>query len=83
MARLTPHGGAPPALPGGGPALAGPHGRYAVAAALVYRRLSLEVLITVAWLVCHHLAARRQGRTPARRAVASCEMPPASRGATY
>ena len=46
-------------------ASAGLHGRYAVAAALVYRSLSLKVLITAAWLIYHHAAGRRRGRTPA------------------
>jgi putative heme transporter len=41
-------------------ATAGLHGKYAVAAALAYRSISLKVLITVAWLIYHHVAGRRR-----------------------
>jgi putative heme transporter len=44
-------------------ATAGLHGRYAVAAALVYRSISLKVLITMAWLIYHHVV-RRRGYAP-------------------
>jgi putative heme transporter len=42
-------------------ATAGLHGKYAVAAALVYRSISLKVLITVVWLIYHRVARRRRG----------------------
>jgi uncharacterized membrane protein YbhN (UPF0104 family) len=42
-------------------ATAGLRGKYAVAAALVYRIISLKVLITVAWLTCHHMVSRLRG----------------------
>jgi putative heme transporter len=42
-------------------ATAGLHGKYAVAAALVYRIISLKVLITVVWLICHHMVSRLRG----------------------
>ena len=45
-------------------ATAGLHGKYAVAAALVYRSISLKVLITVAWLIYHHMAGRRREYAP-------------------
>jgi putative heme transporter len=45
-------------------ATAGLHGTYAVAAALVYRSISLKVLITVVWLIYHHAAGRRRGNAP-------------------
>jgi uncharacterized membrane protein YbhN (UPF0104 family) len=45
-------------------ATAGLHGRYAVAAALVYRSISLKVLITVVWLIYHYVAGRRRGYAP-------------------
>lgn len=45
-------------------ATAGRHGKYAVAAALVYRSISLKVLITVAWLIYHHMVRRRRGYAP-------------------
>jgi len=45
-------------------ATAGLHGEYAVAAALVYRSISLKVLITLAWLVYHHMVGRRRGYAP-------------------
>ena len=45
-------------------AAAGLHGKYAVAAALVYRFISLKVLITVVWLIYHYVAGRRQGYAP-------------------
>jgi putative heme transporter len=45
-------------------ATAGLHGKYAIAAALVYRSISLKVLITVAWLIYHHMARRRRERVP-------------------
>jgi putative heme transporter len=45
-------------------AAAGLHGRYAVAAALVYRSISLKVLITTVWLIYHRVARRRQGYAP-------------------
>jgi uncharacterized membrane protein YbhN (UPF0104 family) len=45
-------------------ATAGLHGRYAVAAALVYRSISLKVLVTVVWLIYHHVAGRRRGYAP-------------------
>ena len=41
-------------------ATAGLPGKYAIAAALVYRAISLKVGITLAWLLYHHLAARRR-----------------------
>ena len=41
-------------------ATAGLHGKYAVAAALVYRSISLKVLITVGWLIYHQVAGRRR-----------------------
>jgi uncharacterized membrane protein YbhN (UPF0104 family) len=45
-------------------ATAGLHGKYAVAAALVYRTISLKVLITVVWLIYHRVAVRRRGYAP-------------------
>jgi putative heme transporter len=45
-------------------AAAGLHGKYAIAAALVYRSISLKVLITMAWLVYHHMARRRREHAP-------------------
>ena len=45
-------------------AAAGLHGTYAVAAALVYRSISLKVLITVVWLIYHRVAGRRRGYAP-------------------
>lgn len=44
-------------------ATAGLHGKYAVAATLVYRGISLKVLITAAWLVYHHTVGRRRKYT--------------------
>ncbi len=46
-------------------ATAGLQGKYAVAAALVYRSINLKVLITVLWLIYHHLVGRRRGSAPA------------------
>lgn len=45
-------------------ATAGLHGKYAVAAALVYRGISLKVVITLAWLIYHHMVGRRRGYAP-------------------
>jgi putative heme transporter len=45
-------------------ATAGLHGKYAIAAALVYRSISLKVLTTMAWLIYHYVAGRRRGYTP-------------------
>jgi uncharacterized protein (TIRG00374 family) len=46
-------------------ATAGLHGKYAVAATLVYRIISLKVLTTMAWLIYHYAAQRHRGHTPA------------------
>jgi uncharacterized membrane protein YbhN (UPF0104 family) len=40
-------------------ATAGLHGKYAVAAVLAYRFISLKVLITTLWLIYHYMAGRR------------------------
>ncbi len=45
-------------------ATAGLHGKYAVAAVLIYRFISLKVLITVVWLIYHYVARRRRGYAP-------------------
>jgi uncharacterized membrane protein YbhN (UPF0104 family) len=45
-------------------ATAGLHGQYAVAAAVAYRSISLKVLITVVWLIYHHMAGRRREYAP-------------------
>ncbi len=45
-------------------ATAGLHGKYAIAAALVYRSISLKVLITMAWLLYHRMVGRRRGYIP-------------------
>ena len=45
-------------------ATAGLHGKYAVAAVLIHRFISLKVLITVAWLIYHYVAGRRRGYAP-------------------
>jgi putative heme transporter len=45
-------------------AAAGLHGTDAVAAALVYRSISLKVLTTVVWLTYHQAAGRRQRYAP-------------------
>lgn len=45
-------------------ATAGLHGKYAVAAALVYRSISLKVLTTTVWLIYHYAAGRRRGYAP-------------------
>ena len=42
----------------------GLHGKYAVAAVLIHRFISLKVLITVAWLIYHYVAGRRRGYAP-------------------
>jgi uncharacterized membrane protein YbhN (UPF0104 family) len=55
-------------------ATAGLHGRYAVAAVLLYRFISLKAPLTVVWLVYHYVAGRRRARAP--------ESPPSSRGST-
>jgi putative heme transporter len=56
-------------------AAAGLHGKYAIAAALVYRSISLKVLITTAWLIYHHRARRGRGYAP--------ESAPLSRARSY
>jgi uncharacterized membrane protein YbhN (UPF0104 family) len=45
-------------------ATAGLHGKYSVAAVLVYRGMSLKGLITVAFLIYHRTVRRRQGYAP-------------------
>jgi putative heme transporter len=45
-------------------ATAGLHGKYAIAAALVYRSISLKVVITAAWLFYHHMVGRHRGKVP-------------------
>jgi putative heme transporter len=55
-------------------ATAGLHGKYAIAAALVYRCISLKFLVTAAWLFYHHMVARRRGNVP--------ESAPTPRGST-
>ncbi|HEX6524061.1 MAG TPA: YbhN family protein [Streptosporangiaceae bacterium] len=45
-------------------ATAGLHGKNAVAAALVYRSISLKALITLAWLIYHHMVGRHRGYAP-------------------
>lgn len=57
-------------------ATAGLHGRYAMAAALVYRTISLKVLITAVWLTYHHIVGRRRGYAP--EAAASSRRPTGS-----
>jgi hypothetical protein len=37
------------------PASVGLHGKYAIAAARVYRSISRKVLITAVWLIYHHI----------------------------